>query len=59
MKKKIKKKILLMIGSDLRNNYICSEIMKKYFIDGIVYQYRSKKLNNCLKLNQKRRRNYL
>jgi len=41
--KKIKKKILLMCGSDLRNEYICSQIMKKYSIDGVVYQKRSKK----------------
>lgn len=53
MKKKIKKKILLMIGSDLRNNYICSEIMKKYFIDGIVYQYRSKKIKQLPKTKSK------
>ncbi len=46
-----------MIGSDLRNNYICSEIMKKYFIDGIVYQHRSKKtkqLPNSISKDEKK-----
>lgn len=41
--KKNNQKILLMCGSDLRNRYVCSQIIKKYNIDGIIYQKRSKK----------------
>lgn len=47
--KKNKKKILLLIGSDLRNNFICAEIMKKYFINGIIFQKRSNKSNKIFK----------
>ena len=47
--KKNKKKILLMIGSDLRNNFICAEIMKKYFVSGIIFQKRLNKFNSIPK----------
>ena len=43
MQLRSKKKILIIIGSDLRNRFICSEVQKKYKIDGIIYQYRIKK----------------
>ena len=43
MQLRSKKKILLIIGSDLRNRFICSEVQKKYKVDGIIYQYRKKK----------------
>ena len=44
MQLRSKKKILLIIGSDLRNRFICSEVQKKYKVDGIIYQYRKKKI---------------
>ena len=45
MQLKSKKKILLIIGSDLRNKFICSEIQKKYKVDGLIYKQRTKKKN--------------
>ena len=32
-----------MIGSDLRNKFILSKILKKFKVDGIIYQKRIKK----------------
>ena len=52
MKKITNPKILLMCGSDLRNKYICSKIIKKFNVSGIIYQYRTKKISNKKKLNK-------
>ena len=46
-----------MTGSDLRNRYICSQILKKFKVDGIIYQYRSKKkINSNLNTSKKEKK---
>ena len=46
-----------MTGSDLRNRYICSQILKKFKVEGIIYQYRNKKkINSNLSTSKKEKK---